>query len=61
MRKLRLFNGPDWDHSGGKLFVAAFNQKDAVELVNYPRQGPRVQRQFHRGPHEEVLEPGTMG
>ena len=34
MRKLRLFNGPDWDHSGGKLFVAAFNQKDAVELVN---------------------------
>lgn len=33
MRKLKLFNGRDWD-CRGHLYVAAYSVKDAVELIN---------------------------
>ena len=34
MKALKLFNGGDWDHRGGHLFIAAHSVKDCVDLVN---------------------------
>ena len=34
MKKLKLFNGGDWNARGGHLYVAAYSVKDAVDLVN---------------------------
>jgi len=34
MRKLKLFNGRDWDCRGGHLYVAAYSEKDACDLSN---------------------------
>lgn len=33
-RKIKLFNGGDWDHKGGHLYVGAWSIKDAVDLIN---------------------------
>lgn len=32
MKKLKLFNGRDWECRGGHLYVAAYSVKDAAEL-----------------------------
>ena len=34
MKKLRLYNGGDWDHRGGHLYIAAYSVKDAVAITN---------------------------
>jgi len=34
MKKLKLFNGRDWDCCGGHLYVAAYSIKDAAELAS---------------------------
>lgn len=34
VRKLKLFAGGDFNHRGGRLYVAAWSQKDAVLLLN---------------------------
>lgn len=34
MRQLKLFNGRDWKCQGGRLYVAAYSAKDAIDLVN---------------------------
>lgn len=34
MRKLKIFNGGDWDHQGGHLFVAAHSLQDASNLIS---------------------------
>jgi len=33
-RKLKIWNGRDWDCRGGHLFVCAYSVKDAVDLSN---------------------------
>ena len=33
-KKLKLFNGGDWGHQGGHLYVSAYSVKDAADLVN---------------------------
>lgn len=33
-KKLKLFNGGDWSSRGGHLYVAAYSQQDAVNLMN---------------------------
>lgn len=33
-RKLKLFNGRDWDGRGGHLYIAASSQADCVNLCN---------------------------
>lgn len=33
-RKLKLFNGRDWDSRGGHLYIAAFSQTDCADLCN---------------------------
>jgi hypothetical protein len=32
--KLKMYNGGDWGHQGGHLYVAATSVKDACNLVN---------------------------
>lgn len=32
MKKLKLFNGRDWECRGGHLYVAAYSVRDAAEL-----------------------------
>jgi len=34
MKKLKLFNGRDWECRGGHLYVAAYSTKDAAELAS---------------------------
>ena len=34
MRKLKLFNGRDWDCRGGHLYVAAYSMADAARLAS---------------------------
>ena len=34
MKKLKLWNGRDWDCRGGHLYVAAHSVRDAVDLAN---------------------------
>ena len=36
-KKLKLFNGSDWEHRGGHLFIAAHSLADAVRLANEAR------------------------
>jgi len=33
VKKLRLYNGADWDHRGGHLYIAAYSVKDVVVLA----------------------------
>ena len=33
MKKLKIWNGGDWDHRGGHVFVCAHSVKDAAELI----------------------------
>ena len=32
--KLKKYNGGDWFHRGGHLYIGAYSVKDAVELIN---------------------------
>ena len=34
MKKLKLFNGGDWDHRGGHLYVAAHSWQDVSDLIS---------------------------
>lgn len=34
MRKLKIFNGRDWDCRGGHLYIAAYSIQDAADLAN---------------------------
>lgn len=34
MKKLKIWNGGDWEHSGGHVFVCAHSVKDAAELIS---------------------------
>ena len=34
MKKLKIWNGGDWDSKGGHLYVAAYSQKDAADLAS---------------------------
>jgi len=34
MKKLKLFNGRDWEHRGGHLYVAAHSLQDASILIS---------------------------
>jgi hypothetical protein len=34
MRKLKLWNGCDWNSRGGTLYVCAYSWKDALDLAN---------------------------
>jgi hypothetical protein len=34
-KKLKIWNGGDWDHEGGHLYVAAYSVKDACDCVEY--------------------------
>jgi hypothetical protein len=33
-KKLKIWNGSDWDYEGGHLYVAAYSGQDAINLVN---------------------------
>ena len=34
MKKLKIFNGSDWNYQGGHIYVAGYSQQDAVNLIN---------------------------
>ena len=34
MRKLKIWNGRDWDCKGGRLYVCAYSVRDAADLAN---------------------------
>ena len=34
MKTLKIYNGSDWRHRGGHLYIAAYSLADAVRLVN---------------------------